>query len=113
MREVMLVHRVTSSIHLVSPITSARIEVPSNVYFAKPMPVLLSSPHLVPFVVLDITPASPNDGLHGGEERSESAVLLAEAEVRELTTLIALQVTDVIDQRWRGSLIWELMTRHT
>ena len=81
----MLVHRVTSSIHLISPITSARIEVPSNVYFAKPLTVLLSSPHLVQFIVLDITPLSSHDGTHGEEEHS--AVMQAEAEVCEFDYL--------------------------
>ena len=102
-REVMLVHRVTSSIHLISPVTSARVEVLSNVYFAKPMPVLLSSPHLVPFIVLDITPVS------GEGECPDPAVILAEAEVYDAHSSFILALT--INHRLHGSRIWALTTR--
>lgn len=78
----MLVHRITSSIHLMSPLTSARVEVLSNVYFAKPMIVVLTSSHLVPFVVLDINPVAPREALSGNDDKVDAMTSsLAEAEV--------------------------------
>lgn len=84
-KEVMVVHRVTSSIHLVSASSALRLEIQANVYFGKPIQVLLSASQLVPFLVLDINPVQGGlqKVLRMDDEQSQADgnSILAEAEV--------------------------------
>jgi hypothetical protein len=91
--EILLVNKMSSSLHLINPSTLNHAEVNAGKYFAKPLLPLLTLRHLVPFVVLDITPIMPhllpasaqkrmafNEGMSMATMRGIDGVL-AEAEV--------------------------------
>lgn len=56
--ELMLVRSVSSSIHCISPVTTAMVDMGAVKYFQKPTTPLLSVDELVPFVVMDIVVVS-------------------------------------------------------
>lgn len=55
-----LVHKVSSSLHCVMPFTLQTLDVNASKYFAANPPpcVVLQEKHLVPFIVLDVTPVN-------------------------------------------------------
>lgn len=83
--ELRLVHRVTSNLRFVSPLTALKQDLQSHLYFAKPFTALLTHAQLVSFIVLDINVLKDDNHsevqtvTESGEE--SSAFLLAEAEV--------------------------------
>lgn len=56
--ELMLVRSVSQSIHCISPVTTAMVDIGSVRYFQRPVTPLLSVDELVPFVVMDIVVVS-------------------------------------------------------
>ena len=53
-RELAIVVRLSSSIHLLNPLTATRTEIRADKYFANPLQPALTSTHLLEFIVLDI-----------------------------------------------------------
>lgn len=70
--------------------TAARLELQAHVYFSKPCAVLLSSAHLVSFVILDITLLTRD---YAEAPDLDEALLLAEAEVAKESDLGANDTT--------------------
>ena len=58
--ELLLVSKITSSLHFINPLNLNKIEVNASRYFANPFPAFLTTAHLVPFMILDITPLAYN-----------------------------------------------------
>ena len=89
----MVVTKLSSSVHLLSPMTLHKVELNSQKVFSttnKPLTTLLTAKHLTTFVVLDINPVisskqsnSGSDSLHDSlhSDVKHAGGLLAEAEV--------------------------------
>eukprot|EP01041_Mallomonas_annulata_P002263 gene2263-4403_t len=85
----MLVSKLSSSIHLIDPISVRKSEISNARYFAKPFQPILTTKQLVSFVILDIEPVDVSlrrtDTRDGRGDRAtlvhERGGLLAEAEI--------------------------------
>eukprot|EP00179_Madagascaria_erythrocladioides_P017368 CAMPEP_0198335952 /NCGR_PEP_ID=MMETSP1450-20131203/20654_1 /TAXON_ID=753684 ORGANISM="Madagascaria erythrocladiodes, Strain CCMP3234" /NCGR_SAMPLE_ID=MMETSP1450 /ASSEMBLY_ACC=CAM_ASM_001115 /LENGTH=753 /DNA_ID=CAMNT_0044040647 /DNA_START=100 /DNA_END=2359 /DNA_ORIENTATION=- len=62
--QVVLVTRITGSMHVVDPITLTRSEIQGTAYWRDPFNSLATSRALIPFIVLDISPIGDGDS-HG------------------------------------------------
>jgi nonsense-mediated mRNA decay protein 3 len=59
--ELMVVSKVSTSLHLISPTTLRKLEISSSKFFSNPIKAIRSSYQQVMFVVLDIEPVNPSD----------------------------------------------------
>lgn len=90
--EIMLVSKVSTSVHLINPTTMKKLELISSKFFSNPLKALRTSNELVSYIVLDAEPLASSDGHHfhsgarGGNDKSElkASGLLAEIEVCSL-----------------------------
>lgn len=76
--ELMLVSKMSSSVHLINPVTLETCAITALKFFSKPfVPIMLATKQLIPFVVLDIHPIEPPSG----SRVDANCGVLAEAEV--------------------------------
>lgn len=78
--DLMLVMKLSSNLHLMSPLTLNHIELSNVKYFAKPLVPLLSLHHLITFVVLDVTPIQRNPRASSKKSEGGGAAVAAMAE---------------------------------
>jgi nonsense-mediated mRNA decay protein 3 len=75
--ELMIVERLSSSLHLLNPLTLRRVEMTATRYFSlsSPLIALMSARQAIPYIVLDIDqPAASGGGRGGGKEESISEI---------------------------------------
>jgi nonsense-mediated mRNA decay protein 3 len=75
--QLMIVEKLSSSLHLMNPLTLQRIEMTAMKYFALPAPLtaLMNSKQLVPYILLDLEPSAATAQRNGVETLSDVTVV--------------------------------------
>lgn len=74
-QELMIITKLTASIHLLNPFTLNKAEISSTKYFLKPLPALMTTKQLISYVVLDIKP------IHQARARGDNTAAVNDAKV--------------------------------
>lgn len=84
-QELMVVNKVSSSIHCISPVTLKKMEISPTKYFAAPFLPLMSPSQLVSFIVLDVEPmpASESEKINTKQASSRTSRKVRKAKGRE------------------------------
>jgi nonsense-mediated mRNA decay protein 3 len=72
--ELMIVERLSSSLHLINPLTLRRVEMTATKYFSlsSPLVALMSTRQAIPYIVLDIDQPPSSGGGRGGGIKEEN-----------------------------------------
>eukprot|EP00605_Chrysophyceae_sp_TOSAG23-4_P000789 GSChrysophyteH1.ASY1.ANO1.878.1 assembled CDS len=91
--DLMLCGKLSSSLHLVSPLTLSTVEVSALKFFQHPFSALMRHNQLTEFIVLDIT---PKEAVRDGSASAPGKYQLAEAEVARASDLGSNDTTFVV-----------------
>jgi nonsense-mediated mRNA decay protein 3 len=83
--DMMILSKLSSNLHFISPLTLDLVELTPSKYFTKPFQHLLTENNLIPFVVLDVNPLESKSSLSIISDTKPSIGMLAEAEVSRVS----------------------------